>query len=340
MRPRNGGPRMSAALSLTRRLEPAPAPRLVAPTRQQLAACHDVLRHGSKSFAAAARLLPRDVRDPATVFYAFCREADDIIDDGADAAHGLAQLSARIDAMYRSRPLHPRDAALAYVVARHQVPRVVFEHLLDGFAWDVRGQTIATTSDLFDYCVRVASTVGVAMCHFMGVRDRVTLARACDLGVAMQLTNIARDIGEDLERGRIYVPRSWLPVGADPVHSLATPSIANDMARRLVALARELYERADAGLDRLPSRHRPSLRAAARIYAAIGDIVVRDEHDVLTTRAVVPAWRKFGLLLGAWTRSRLPRRSDPARRQLELAAPLPQAMCLLPPLPRVGPRKG
>jgi phytoene synthase len=147
------------------------------------------------------------VRDSATALYAFCRLADDAIDEGdtetGARTRALATLAQRLDAAYTGRPHDdPADRAFAQIVAQHHIPRAVPEALLEGFAWDLQGRRYETLADLHDYAARVAGTVGVMMAMLMGVRAPAALARACDLGIAMQLTNIARDVGEDARAGR------------------------------------------------------------------------------------------------------------------------------------------
>jgi phytoene synthase len=138
------------------------------------------------------------------------------------------------------------------------------------------------------------------MAVVMGMRDDDVVARACDLGVAMQLTNIARDVGEDARNGRLYLPRRWMrDEGIDPDEWLARPSFSRPLAavvRRLLAHADELYQRADAGIACLPSLCRPGIRAARRLYAEIGHEVARRGFDSVSDRAVVPPGRKISLL--------------------------------------------
>jgi phytoene synthase len=188
-----------------------------------LAACRALLRDGSRSFDAASRLLPRAARDPATALYAFCRVADDAIDGG----HGdeLEALRTRLAQAYEGSPAPtPVDRAFAAVVRQYALPRILPEALLEGFAWDAHGRRYADLSELRSYAVRVAGTVGAMMALLMGVRDPEGLAAAIDLGVAMQLTNIARDVGEDARAGRLYLPLAWLrEAGIDPDRFLACP---------------------------------------------------------------------------------------------------------------------
>ncbi len=176
-----------------------------------LIACRTLLRGGSKSFDMAAKLLPRSVRDPAVALYAFCREADDVIDEGSG---GLDWLRERLTLAYEGRPLDvPTDRAFASVVTRFAIPRALPEALLDGFAWDNARRRYRNVADLRAYAVRVAGSVGAMMAVVMGVRDPDRLAAAVELGVAMQLSNIARDVGEDARAGRIYLPLDWLAAG-------------------------------------------------------------------------------------------------------------------------------
>lgn len=172
-----------------------------AATPADFAFCRDALRRGSRSFLAASLLLPARVRAPAAALYAFCREADDAVD--LACVPDLAPLRDRLDRAYAGRPRPgPVDRAFAEVVARFAIPRALFDALLEGFAWDAEGRRYEDFADLGAYAARVAGSVGAMMAVLMGVRAPEKLARACDLGTAMQLTNIARDIGEDARAGR------------------------------------------------------------------------------------------------------------------------------------------
>ena len=197
-------------------------PWVVGPFVADMNACRALLRSGSKSFDLAAKLLPRAVRDPAVALYAFCREADDAIDEGSG---GLSWLRERLTLVYEGRPLTlPTDRALAHVVARFAIPRALPEALLEGFAWDIDGRRYQDLSELRAYAARVAGSVGAMMAVVMGARDSERLAAAVELGVAMQLSNIARDVGEDARNGRIYLPLGWLAeAGIDPEAFLAKP---------------------------------------------------------------------------------------------------------------------
>ena len=273
--------------------------------RSDVASCRALLRGGSRTFFAASFLLPRRVREPASALYAFCRLADDAIDLRERRGTGaIANLERRLDAIYRGQPgSHPADRALTEVVSRHAIPRALPAALLEGLAWDAKGRRYATLAELEAYAARVAGSVGAMMALLMGVRGEAQLARACDLGIAMQLTNIARDIGEDARAGRLYLPRDWMDeAGLDPGAFLQRPQFTPALSKviaRLLDAADTLYARADAGIAALPSSCRPGIRAARLLYAEIGHELRRNGLDSVTTRTVVPARRKLALLQSA-----------------------------------------
>lgn len=296
-----------------------------------LHACRQLLRHGSRTFHAASYLLPRRVREPATALYAFCRLADDAVDHavGDAAANGevLADLDFRLQRAYAGNPLPiPADRAFARVVREHRIPLALPAALLEGFRWDAESRRYETLEELHAYAARVAGTVGTMMAMLMGVRCRRQLARACDLGVAMQLSNIARDVGEDARARRLYLPLAWLREAgiepdawlSDPVHS---PALGN-VLERLLREADLLYGRAEAGISRLPWTCRPGIHAARFLYAGIGDQVRRRRLDSVSGRAVVPASRKARLLIRGLASAAMP----PVE---EAAPPLPATAFLV-----------
>ncbi len=265
-----------------------------------MAACRDLLRHGSKTFLAASLFLPKSVRDPACALYAFCRIADDAVDEGEGGHGAVDHIRWRLDLLYAGTPyFHPADRALGDVVARFGIPRELPFALIEGFAWDAEGRTYETFDDLIAYAVRVAGTVGVMMALLMGVRDQAVLGTAMDLGIAMQLSNIARDVGEDARNGRIYLPLDWCASeGVDTAALLARPAMTPALARvveRLLQKAEEFYARADLGITHLPGSCQPGIRAARLLYAEIGHVVERNRFDSISQRAIVPASRKAWL---------------------------------------------
>jgi phytoene synthase len=266
-----------------------------------LAACRALLAGGSKSFRAASRLLPARIAAPAAALYGFCRVADDAIDEAADPAAALPALQARLDAILCGRPHHhPADRAFAVVVRDFSIPRALPAALIEGFAWDAAGRRYADLAALEGYAARVAASVGVMMTLLMGVRDAVALARACDLGVAMQLTNIARDVGADARMGRLYLPLDWMAeAGLDAEAFLAAPRFTpalGDVVRRLLRHADTLYARAEQGFAHLPWDCRAGIGAARHVYAAIGRAVEDQGGDSVTRRAVVRGTTKARLM--------------------------------------------
>ncbi len=267
-----------------------------------LETCRAAIRTGSLSFHAASRLLPTKVRDPALALYAFCRLADDAVDDGDDKTAAVLRLRDRLDRVYQGRPVDAAaDRAFAAVVEGFDMPRALPDALLEGMAWDAVGQRYDDLSGVLAYSARVAAAVGAMMCVLMRVRDADALARACDLGLAMQLTNIARDVGEDARAGRLYLPLDWLRIqGTGPEAFLADPTASPAIraaTKRLLAKATRLYHRAEAGVSALPAACRPGILAAGAIYAGIGEAVARNGHDAITTRARTSKGQKLGWLM-------------------------------------------
>jgi len=258
--------------------------------QDDMAACRAAIRHGSRSFHAASKLLPVEVRDRALALYAFCRLADDAVDLKPEKTEAVAMLTERLEGAYAGRPrAHPIDRAFAAMVEEVAMPRALPQALIEGFAWDAEGRRYQTLSDVRAYAARVAAAVGAMMCVLMGARGADTLARACDLGVAMQLTNITRDIGEDAREGRLYLPVGWLTeMGLDPDRFIADPRPGPEvaaLARRMLGEAERLYARAEAGIVTLPRSCRPGIYAARHIYAGIGGRVARGGYDPITARA-------------------------------------------------------
>ncbi|MBH3439386.1 15-cis-phytoene synthase CrtB [Pseudomonas luteola] len=240
---------------------------------------------GSKSFAAAAKLFDEQTRQSAVMLYAWCRHCDDVV-DGQDHGHGqvegdrtasearLQELEDLTRRAYAGEPMsEPAFAAFQQVIQRHAIPeRYPLEHLA-GFRMDVEERVYYRLDDTLQYCYHVAGVVGVMMAMLMGARDEDTLDRACDLGMAFQLTNIARDIVEDARIGRIYLPREWLDEVGIPVTELADPGhrvrLAT-LAQRLVAMAEPYYDSAATGIADLPLRSAWSIATARAVYREIG----------------------------------------------------------------------
>lgn len=266
-----------------------------------LAECTEAIRHGSRSFHAASKVLPGRVRDPALALYAFCRLADDAVDLQKDKSGAVLALRDRLQRIYEGSPNDAAaDRAFARVVEDFEMPRELPDALLEGLAWDALEYRYQTFTELVGYSARVASAVGVMMCVLMGVRDRDALARAADLGVAMQLTNIARDVGEDAFEGRLYLPLDWFEeAGLDPEAFLADPKASPDiraMVARLLEEAARLYVRSEAGVGRLPLDCRAGILAARHVYAGIGADLKRHNYQSITRRAYTTTPVKLALM--------------------------------------------
>ena len=300
-----------STLNATPRVTPSVSESISAPEglnfdSQDLQACVSMMQGGSKTFFAASRLLPPRVRMAAIALYAFCRVADDLVDEAPAGAQPLQVLQDRLDAIYAGTPRdHVEDHALSLVVQQYTLPRHLLDALIEGFTWDADGRVYDSIEALHAYGARVAGSVGAMMCWIMGPHQMDTLARACELGVAMQLTNIARDVGHDASIGRLYLPRQWLlDAGIEPESWLAHPVFNAALAQvvtRLLDEADRLYKQAQSGIAALPPDCRAAICAASMIYAEIGHQLRRDGLDSVNKRTVVSTTRKLMLLASAWT---------------------------------------
>ncbi|MCC2956523.1 phytoene/squalene synthase family protein [Massilia sp. IC2-477] len=249
---------------------------------------------GSKSFAAAARLFDPPTRRSVLMLYAWCRHCDDVVDGqelgfnveaapAHDAGAALAQLQDQTRRAYAGEKMDdPAFAAFQEVALGHRIdPRFAFDHLA-GFAMDVEGARYESIEDTLRYCYHVAGVVGLMMASIMGAHDPRVLDRACDLGIAFQLTNIARDIVEDAGVGRCYLPAQWLREAGIPQQELADPrhrARLAQLAARLVDYAEPYYDSARAGIAALPLRSAWAIASARNVYRQIGiQVKRRGEH--------------------------------------------------------------
>jgi phytoene synthase len=287
-----------------------------------------MIRTGSRSFFIASKFLPGRVREAAYALYAFCRLSDDAVDCGGGPAEAVARLRSRLAKIYAGEPeAEPVDRALADTVSDFEIPKRLFDALLEGLEWDADGRSYETVDDLQDYAARVAGSVGAMMAVLMGARSADLAARACDLGTAMQLTNIARDVGEDARLGRLYLPRQWMrDAGLDPDAWLGNPVFCPEIAEvtaRLLAMAEALYARSDAGIHGLDPAFRPAIFAARHLYAGIGDQLRATGLNNVDRRTVLPAHRKLRLVARAL-------RQTASRSKVAAAGPpLPQTAFLV-----------
>lgn len=267
------------------------------------AACRQDIRQGSRSFHLAGQLLPVEVREPAFAIYAFCRFADDLIDRDLGGTAAIAELERCLDRVYSGRPRRDHvERAFTDAVREFAIPRDVPEALLEGLMWDAQGRRYDTLDELKAYGVRVAGSVGIMMSLVMQRRAPDVLARACDLGIAMQLTNICRDVGEDARAGRLYLPRDLLAAAglmeADVLAAGSCDGRLRGVVGQLLAEAETHYMLAGVGIAALPSGSRSGINAARLLYREIGRLVAAG-LDPVSTRAVVGTPRKLSLLAAA-----------------------------------------
>lgn len=287
------------------------------------------IKHGSKSFAAAARLFDRETRDDCVMLYAWCRHCDDVIDgqtlghdQQADFRDGqlerLADLRRQTEeALRNGRSSDPIFVALSRVAQRRAIPALHPQQLLRGFEMDVEERTYETVADTLDYGYHVAGVVGVMMAMIMGARDPAVLDRASDLGIAFQLTNIARDVIDDARSGRVYLPAELLrEQGIDAVDAdnrSQWPRL-HAAALRLLDIAEPYYTSALAGMSALPPRSAWAIGAARRVYRAIGEKLRRGGPSAWEERVSTSKAEKVALLLaglGDVASSRVAPRSAP-----------------------------
>ncbi len=268
----------------------------------------DMIRRGSRSFALASTLFDVRTREHAYMLYAWCRHCDDEI-DGQEL--GMAPRTPgrhdRVASLGRLRLLTRRalnGEALAdpiftgfqRVVTEHRIPERHPLALLAGFEMDVSDHHYADFEETLLYCYRVAGVVGVMMAMVMGVRDNATLLRAADLGIAFQLTNIARDVLDDARSGRCYLPADWVRDAGIPPECLAAPEYRSAVARivaRLLGESERYYASAATGLRALPFRSAWAIATALGVYRDIGHIVLARGSAAWDSRAVVSTPRKL-----------------------------------------------
>jgi 15-cis-phytoene synthase len=269
-----------------------------------------IARH-SKSFALASKLLPGSVRRDALVLYAYCRRADDAVDLApcAEQPAALAALRAELDAVYGASAgeRDPVTSAFAEVVRRHKIPRDYPQALIAGMEMDVAGMRYRRWSDVQHYSYCVAGTVGRMMCHVMGVSDERALQHAEDLGIAMQLTNICRDVLEDWQRDRLYLPADVLErYGAGGVFTALGGPLPKQAGlglaiEHVLDRADDFYRSGDAGLRYLSPRCRLAIRTARLVYSGIGDELRARGCDPRIGRVFVTTPRKLALAArAAW----------------------------------------
>ena len=285
---------------------PAPGSRLEA----SHAACRAIMRAQASTFSLACRLLPPERRRATYALYGLFRTLDDLVDESDAGALGRAEALASLrrwrtwfDRPESEPPDHPVVPAFRETVDRFAIPLRYFVELTDGLEADVCNRRYADFHALALYCYRVAATVGLAMCRVLGVTSDQAAHHAVELGVAMQLTNILRDVREDAEHGRVYLPLDELAAaGWDEARLRAGPVDERFCAlmRRQVTRARSYYDRGVAGLPYLSPDARFAILVAARAYGGILDVIERRRFDVFAGRARVALPGKLRIVAGCY----------------------------------------
>ena len=260
--------------------------------------CAEACRKAGSSFTQSFRLLPAPRRRAMTALYAFCRAVDDVVDDIRDPVPAFTVLSwwrDEVGRLYAGAPRHPVTRALQPAVTDYALPRAQFEAILDGMAMDLQHAGFADYEALRLYCHRVAGVVGMLSARIFGYTDAGTETYADRLGLALQLTNIIRDVGEDAMRGRIYLPADELRAhGVLPADVLArreTPEFLSMLAMQ-VARVRAVYDEALAALPACDRRaQRPGLMMAA-VYRTLLDEIEAGGCHVLREKTGLPPLRK------------------------------------------------
>jgi phytoene synthase len=273
--------------------------------------CESITAVNSRSFHLASRLLPPQQRAAVRALYAFCRVSDDIVDRAAASlspARGAQLESWRRLATAQHPPAsEPVAMAWAHARRRYSVPSRYAEQLIDGVGRDLHQTRYQTFDELATYCYGVASTVGLMSMHIIGFQGAEAIPYAIKLGVALQMTNILRDVGEDWRLGRVYLPQAELDAfGLDETdlgRARVTPQWRQFM-RFQIERNRRLYAESLPGLALLHPEGRFAIAAAAHLYSGILTAIERMDYDVFTQRAYVGKWGKLRMLPGVWWRSR------------------------------------
>jgi len=258
----------------------------------------EITRMHSRSFFLSSQLLPSEKRRAIRALYAFCRTSDDLVDQsGQDTARALAEW---VDLVHALEPPADNAVLLAWndTIARYAVPRSLPDELLAGIAMDLTVSRYATFDDLWLYCYRVASVVGLISMHIVGYREGAS-PYAIRLGIALQLTNILRDVGDDARRGRIYLPLEDLErfgLCDDDILNGRRDDRFRALMRFEIERAHALYDEAWPGIALLNADGRLAIGAAAEIYRAILGKIAANDYEVFTRRAHVPLAQKLLVL--------------------------------------------
>jgi phytoene synthase len=259
--------------------------------------CRRVARTRARNFYYSFLLLSREQKDAMCAIYAFMRFCDDLSDEDGGSRTAIERWRNELDEALSGRlPANPLWPAFHDAVTRYAIPHRYFHEMIDGVSSDLEPRSIATFDELYQYCYKVASVVGLTIIHIFGFESSRALELAEKCGIAFQLTNILRDVREDSDRGRMYLPSEDLArFGVNPTHL--------EHNERFVALmrfeatrARRYYDESWPLLDLIQRRSRPSLWALMRIYSRLLERIERSNYDVLDRRIALPVWEKVSIV--------------------------------------------
>jgi len=273
-----------------------------------------VLKSNGRSFYFASHLLRPQQRDRAARLYAFCRLVDDLADESSDPQQAHVSLDGLKKSLHSPQSDDRQAQDIQALMQSTAMPLEPMQALIEGVQSDLCHRHIQDETELLRYAYQVAGTVGVMMCQVLDVSTQRAWPFAIDLGIAMQLTNIARDVGEDARMGRIYLPKNWL--GGLTAEEIQAPTSAQaqtlrEATKRLLALAQTYYQSGLQGLCFLPRPARYAILVAAKVYGEIGDYVARSGYRSWQQRAIVPSHRKITCATAALSRYALSRKTQP-----------------------------
>jgi 15-cis-phytoene synthase len=282
---------------------------------QAYAVCREIAKEHSHTFYLTSGLLPSPQRQAIRALYAFCRHTDDLVDRSDDPAGRPARLTRWREQILSGQPEIGDDVALAWLETRaaYGIPAAYVAQFLDGVACDLTPGRYETFDDLAQYCYGVAATVGLMVMYVIGFRGPEAIPSAVKLGVALQMTNVLRDVGEDWRNGRCYLPLDELAAYDLSESDLAAGQVDERwraFMRYQIARTRQLYAEALPGVAFLERRGRLAIAAAGELYAAILEDIEAHDYDVFRRRAFVSDHKKLARLPGIWWRARRGERAE------------------------------
>lgn len=257
----------------------------------------NALREHSKSFYLASLFLGKNTAKNVARLYSFCRTVDDLADKEPDKNEAFSTLNQWKNEIHQGTAITPAVEDVLSLIQEKQLAVIDISLLIEGVMSDLQKVRIQNEAELAGYCYLVAGTVGRLMCQLLGNTEPYAKKFAIDLGIAMQLTNILRDVAEDTAAGRQYIPQAWMPDNLDFLHpSASTRDLIKPALKRIFLLAEQYYESGYAGLHYLPIRNRFCVLLAARLYQEIGRKARRTNFNVWDKRIVVTNSRKLWLI--------------------------------------------